>query len=453
MTFIRLKIAVIGPGPLVTEICQIATEFNDVEIKTLIYETAEQSALLVGNHHEPTDVFIFAGPSPYYISKGNLPLDSVSYYIPFEGSDIYRLLVKVYETYHYYPIISFDIVNAHYLEEIYEEIGISNIPYYLNSNKDNIMDSHALVEYHSNLLIEGKVQVIATTLNSVYKRLQHLNTPTYLIKHTKSIIRDTLEKAVLKGKQQKKEEAQMTVMQFQIISDEREMNLDDFQHECEFIKDRILEYGKHLFSSTNMKENNVITLYTTRGVFEKVTNKRRDFTFLKEIDELYSLKVNLGIGIGNTAESAAYNAKNALEFSIKKRKGSCYLIDDQSRIYGPLGTLQSIDYTLLNSKDESQSSLTLRKFYAWLSMMRKNEVTTREISIGMNTSERHASRILKSLCGKNMANIIGKESINQKGRPRLIYKVNLIELAKHVNEKTEKIQPISIIENYEPSAE
>ncbi|USK60422.1 hypothetical protein [Peribacillus asahii] len=443
MAFIRLSIVVIGPEPLVNEICQIATEFHEVTIETLIYEAVEQSALLVENHYESTDIFIFAGPSPYYISKENLPLESISYYIPFEGSDIYRLLVKVYETYHDYPIISFDIIDAHYLEEIYEELGILDTPYYLHSNKEDIVDSNALVDYHLNLLKEEKVQVIATTLNSVYERLKELDTPVFLIKHTKAQIRDTLEKAILKGRQQKKEEAQMIVLQFKMISEEKEQNLH-FQYECKLIEERILQYGKRLFSNMNVTKNHVVTLYTTRGIFEKVTNKRRDFTFLKELNELFSVQVNLGIGIGNTAESATYNAKNALEFSIKKGKGSCFLIDEQKRVHGPLGTLHSIDYTLLNSKDENQSSLTLRKFYAWLSMMRKKEVTTREMSMGMNTSERHAARILKNLCEKNMANIIGKESISQRGRPRVVYEINLIELRKHVNEKRkDEIRSIS----------
>lgn len=57
--------------------------------------------------------------------------------------------------------------------------------------------------------------------------------------------------------------------------------------------------------------------------------------------------------------------------------------------------------------------------------MQKSEVTTREISLGMSTSERHAARILKSLHQQNVAKIVGKESLNQKGRPRLVYKIDL----------------------------
>lgn len=424
----------IGPKPLVAEICQIATEFREVETKTIIYEKAEESAQLVRNDQHHSDIFIFAGPTPYHISKEILPQGCVSYYIPFEGSDIYRVLLKIYERYHFYPVISFDIVGANFLQEIYEEMGISNQTYYLKSGNKENESSDALVKYHLNLLAEGKVEVVATTLNSVYERLKDLSAPVFLIKHTKAIIRDTLYRAILKGKQKKKEEAQITVLQFHILNQEgiwRSRQRSD----ARFIKERIREYGNLLFSSIKMNDDPIITLYTTQGVFEKVTRQRTDFTFLNQLNDMYSLQVYLGIGIGNTAESAAYNAKNAMEFAIQKEKGGCcFLIDEQKRIHGPLGTSQSMHYQLINSSNENETSLTLRKFYAWMSMMRKNEVTTREISIGMNTSERHAARILQSLTEKKMAKIIGKETIHQKGRPRLIYKINLLELAKHVND-------------------
>ncbi|MBB6446184.1 hypothetical protein [Bacillus benzoevorans] len=430
---IKPRIAVVGPEPLTADICEVAAEFKNVETSCIIYQTAEESAQLVKQYQKEADIFMFAGPTPYTIAKGSIPSGSKSCYLPFEGADIYRVLLKIYEQCHGYPIISFDIVEQQDLTEIYYELGIPHTPYYLFSMKGEAVDSAELVNYHLNLLQKGKAEVIATTLNSVFEQLQQMKVPVFLIKHTKAKIRDTLQKVILKEEKQKKEEGQITVLQFQVLneaSDDSIPLLPDYK----LIKNKILEYGGSLFSSMHLIDKQMITLYTTRGVFEKVTNKRQDFSFLDDLNTLSAFKVNLGIGIGNTAENAAYNAKNALEFSIRKKKGSCFLIDEHKRIYGPLGTVKSMNYTLLSSTDEIKNSLTLRKFYAWLSMMRKCDVTTREISMGMNTSERHAARILKNLCQRNIANIIGKESLNQKGRPRLIYKIDLHELANLIQE-------------------
>jgi GTP cyclohydrolase III len=74
------------------------------------------------------------------------------------------------------------------------------------------------------------------------------------------------------------------------------------------------------FFGTTITENYRITLYTTLGVFEKVTRNRRDFTFLLELNEASSLEVNIGIGIGITAEGAANNAKVALEFATQRHE-------------------------------------------------------------------------------------------------------------------------------------
>ncbi|PLS05313.1 hypothetical protein [Neobacillus cucumis] len=432
---IKLHVFIIGPEPLVNKISKIAMEFNELKTKSIIYEKVEESAILVREHQEPKDIFIFAGPTPFFISKKDLPLNVISYYIPFKGSDIYRTLLEIYEKYHHYPIISFDIIEPHSIEEIYEEMGISRIPYELITFKEVPVDSDELANYHIKLFKQGKVHVVATTLNSVYERLKLLNVPVFLMKHTNANIRDTLCKAMLSGQNQKKEEAQFTVLQFQMIYEERERN-EQLSKDCHLIKQKIVEFGNLLFSSTNLSDSGIITLYTTRGVFEKVTKRRRDFTFLKEMNE--RITVNLGIGYADTAESAAYNARNALEFSIREKRGSSFLIDAEKRIYGPLGTGETVNYPLKKSNDNKQNSLTLRKFFAWLSMIQKKEITTREISIGMNTSERHAARILKSLCENNIARIIGKETMNQKGRPRIVYEIDYTKLAKLVNEKEEQ---------------
>jgi len=430
--FIKFRIAVVGPEPLVADICEIASEFNEVAMTPLIYQTAEESADLVKQHQEREDIFLFSGPTPYMLGKESVPVHSKAAYIPFEGTDIYRLLLQVYEYYHYYPKISFDIVDGQELNEIYHEIKITHIPYYLQTIEEGI-DSGKLTNYHLNLLKGGRAEVVVTTLNSVYEQLLKAGASVFLIKHTKAKIRETLQKILLREEKQRKEEGQITVLQFGLLYEKKEKD-SCYKQQSQIITGKILQLGKSLFSSTSQVDDGIITLYTTKGVFEKATYKRQDFSFLSEFNKMTSLQVNLGIGIGKTVQDAVYNASNALEFSIKKEIESCFLIDEQKRIHGPLGTTKSIDYILASSEVDNQYSLTLRKFYSWLLMMQKSEVTTREISLGMNTSERHAARILKSLHQQSIAKIIGKESLNQKGRPRLIYKIDFNGLANHLHE-------------------
>ncbi|MDF2681321.1 MAG: hypothetical protein K0R47_2511, partial [Brevibacillus sp.] len=73
-----------------------------------------------------------------------------------------------------------------------------------------------------------------------------------------------------------------------------------------------------------------------------------------------------------------------------------------------------------------------RKLFSWLQLIQKNEVTTREISVGMNTGERNAARMVQKMKEKGIAEAIGSESMSQRGRPRPIYRIDLQRLAQEV---------------------
>lgn len=422
----KLKIGIVGPDVLVQDILEVTNEFPEAKAVPIIYESEQQSSKLIAELNEFIDLYIFSGPAPYYLSLQALPSDGSSLFIPFEGTDIFSVLMRIYEYYHFFPVISFDVIDPKHLQEAYAEIGISDIPRFVK-NMEGYWDSEELFNHHLQLWKERKVQVIATCLHSVYERFKCMKILVFLVKHTKQTIRETLKRAILIGLQQKKSDAQITVLQFQT---------DKQGEELAEIRQRLLDYGNKLFSGSGIIGENTITLYTTRGVLEKVTNHGKDFAILNDIQAEYSCTVNLGIGMGNTVESAAYNARKALMFAVRNGGNCGFLIDDEKRVYGPLGTEHSLEYSLANAEDGSFVSITLRKFYAWLTMMKKNRVTSREISIGMNMSDRHATRILKMLSEKGVAEIVGKESMNQKGRPRPIYEIDLVKLAGEVQERS-----------------
>jgi hypothetical protein len=288
-------------------------------------------------------------------------------------------------------------------------------------------DPEDIIQHHLKLWNERKVQVIVTGIQVVYEYFQQKKIPVYIYKNTKQTIRETLNKAILMGMEQKRHFTQITVLQFQIDNYDPKASQKVWK-EYQEIKRRILDYGKQLFSASGNIDENLITLYITRGILEKVTNNVTNFSILKEIENNFSHTISLGIGMGDTADSAAYNASKALQFS-KQNGGNCvFLIDEEKRVYGPLGYPESLEYNLVNVSEGDFGSLTLRKFYAWLQMIKKNQVTTRDVRIGMNTSDRHATRILKQLHEKGIATVIGKESLNQKGRPRPIYEIDVTKL-------------------------
>ncbi|WP_047151792.1 hypothetical protein [Aneurinibacillus tyrosinisolvens] len=429
----KLKIAVVGPEILVHDISKVTEEFEEIEVIPMIYSSELEAPSLITQLKEFADLFLFSGQAPYYLSQKVLPDDHRAVFIPFEGTDIYSVLAKIYQAYHFFPIISFDCFSPQHLQEVYEEMGLAEVSRFTKT-MEGYWDSEELFHHHMHLWTEKKVQVIATGLHSVYKRLKQLKVPVFLIKHTKQTIRETVKKAILMGNEQKKHGAQITVLQFQI--DDDNCHFDTWEKgEYLEVKQKILAYGNELFSSSGIIDGKTITLYTTRGILEKVTNHLKEYTVLNEIRTKFAHTISLGIGMGNTGESAVYNASRALLFARQNGGNCAFLIDDEKKAHGPLGFSHPLEYSLINVQEGNFSSLTVRKFFAWLSIMRRDRVTAREVSIGMNTSDRHAIRILKKLRDKGVAEVIGKESMNQRGRPRPIYKIDLISLAREIEKK------------------
>jgi hypothetical protein len=428
---LKLKIAIIGPENSLKIVRSVATEFDSVETTEMEYANELQTPLLIKESIDIVDVYLFYGPIPYQLGKDIIPAGSRSIFIPFEGTDLYRAIMEIYRFYHFFPVVSYDFIHPDNLIEVYNEIQIPNIRWHLKSI-DEDSNSETLVEYHIDLWKRGEVQVIATCLLSIYLKLKELGVPVFHIKHTKQVIRETLKKAILMGNEQKKHEGQIAVLLLQIDRKNGEKTLLNRELYQE-VKQRMLQYGNVFFSETTLLEEDIVYLFTTRGIVEKFTNYFQDLNIINEIRHSYPFTLSLGIGMGDTGESAVNNAKTAITLA-KQQGGDCgYLIDEDKIVHGPLGQEHSLEYSLLNTKDSGFISITLRKFFSWLVTMRKKQVTSHEVRLGLNTSERHASRILKNLRDKGIAKVVGKESMKTKGRPRPIYEVDLGRLEDEIS--------------------
>lgn len=428
---LHLSFAVIGPKLLVDDICEVLEEFPHIEPTKLIYDSEKHVRDLFQETMEVFDVYFFSGDVPFLITQDLIPTHACSVFIPFDGAELYKVILQIYRHYHFFPIISFDGVPVKNLHEAFDEIEAPNANWYYK-NMDGFQNSEELYEHHMALWQEGKAQVVATSIHSVYQRLKANHLPVFFIKSTKQLIRDTIDKALWMAKEQKKQLAQVTVLQFKIEpAVDGKQGREKEKGTLERFQKKITDFSKRLFASTTSADPGECTLYTTRGIVEKVTKDFKSFPILKNgSGELGT--INLGIGMGETVERALYNANRAVDFAIRNSGNSAYLIDDQMKVLGPLGTRNTLDYSLIDEQRGDFVSTSMRKLFSWLQLIQKNEVTTREISVGMNTGERNAARMVQKMKEKGIAEAIGSESMSQRGRPRPIYRIDLQRLAQEV---------------------
>ena len=100
------------------------------------------------------------------------------------------------------------------------------------------------------------------------------------------------------------------------------------------ISQKLISYTKNISGSLKPANEGNFYIFTTRGSLEQLTNS---FTSLPELPILRDLNKSLracGIGIGNSAREAEYNAVIALSMLAPTRKaaGMSYLTTKQSAV-------------------------------------------------------------------------------------------------------------------------
>ena len=137
----------------------------------------------------------------------------------------------------------------------------------------------------------------------------------------------------------------MQVFSFNLLGDKDNFySVDDLYSREIAISQKLISYTKNISGSLKPANEGNFYIFTTRGSLEQLTNS---FTSLPELPILRDLNKSLracGIGIGNSAREAEYNAVIALKHACADQKGSWYVVLDDKTISGPLGSAQQIDY-------------------------------------------------------------------------------------------------------------
>ena len=224
----------------------------------------------------------------------------------------------------------------------------------------------------------------------------------------------------------------MQVFSFNLLGDKDNFySVDDLYSREIAISQKLISYTKNISGSLKPANEGNFYIFTTRGCLEQLTNS---FTSLPELPMLHDLSKSLracGIGIGNSAREAEYNAVIALKHACADKKGSWYVVLDDKTISGPLGSAQQIDFQYASaqleevSKKTSLSQATLSKICHALKIYGRDELNAQELATILQILPRSARRILTCLTEHGYAEDIRSEMPETKGRPRKIYKIKL----------------------------
>lgn len=354
----KIRLGVIGEEANINIFQEVIEEYNDYEIYTFIDDDGTHTLNIIDNHQQNVDSWLVFDQINHLHIKNWGQAQNPVYYIPYRGASFYKTLcTAIYQ--------GFKI----------DELSIDTIPYYditralddmqINYNVINhLSDEHGALSlngyaaFHRELFKKGITKAAVTKSCYVKSLLESEGIPAFCIMPVRVTVRNILNVILTQFRIKKLREGQIAVQvfSFNLLGDKDNLySVDDLYSREIAISQKLISYTKNISGSLKPANEGNFYIFTTRGSLEQLTNS---FTSLPELPILHDLGKSLracGIGIGNSAREAEYNAVIALKHACSDQKGCWYVVLDDKTISGPLGSSQQIDYQYASAQLEAVS--------------------------------------------------------------------------------------------------
>ena len=433
----KIQVALIGPDDRVQKVLAVAREFPYLNLRVWVYQDEEETLSLFHKAAQEAEVVVFTGTIPYYITTASERPSVPLLYVPLTGSGLMRTLFNVFITDQIkVNAFSIDNLEKNVVLETLEELGQPNLHVYAKEFEGTI-PSKELVDFHYELWKAGKINVALTCLRSAYYRLKELGVPTYRVVATNSAIRETLTQAIMRGEQLRAKDTQVSVQICEIDDYSGLIKRSSSEYAGERIKislqNLLNDYAERIWASVHPDGNDRFTIFTTRGMLERVTDFYQSDPLLERARNHLATTVSIGTGFGQTAYHAELNAQKALN-RAKAFGGDCsFVMTNDGRLFGPIGKSNRLEYSVIENKTEllalaQKANLgieTITKLVSLTKTLGQDTLVAPDLAHGLNISPKSARRILKRLLDAGLAEIWAKEQATATGRPRMIYRVHL----------------------------
>lgn len=417
--------------------CEIDNEA--IEFMTFYYENLEDVSKLV-RETGGYDVLLFTGPIPYYLSLKEATAKGLpSTYISLDEFVVVLSLYYVNNQLNQDSNrISYDIEQSNYVTSVYKELNLPTDSIYVIEYRPLLkkcietFDVDEIVQYHYKLWKENKVDLVMTTISTVYDRLTELGVNCFRMLLPKKKIIDKLNDAYNQGELMRMRKSQIAVGLVS-IDDYKEIAKDRDKNDVKSIvlelHQMLLSFGRDIDATVNYVGEDQFIIYGTKGALKYITNQYKNLPILNKVTEYLKVNVSIGFGVGYTANEAEENAQTAIHHSREiSDRSTCFIVTDEKLVIGPLNEntkdfyLRSDDDAILTIvKDTGISVKNVSKFIKFIEIRGSKNFTSIELSEHLQLTRRSSDRILKKLLEGNVVEVIGEEQPYSKGRPRALY--------------------------------
>ena len=248
----------------------------------------------------------------------------------------------------------------------------------------------------------------------------------------RAMVRLALERLENECALQEAEYAQAAVEIFQLTNYKRsEGNYYSSMLEKTEIEKEIIKYTKGIQGAMFAFGRREYIVFSTAGAVKDKTNQYKLSNLQRKVADENKIQLNIGMGMGVTANQAEMNARHALEYSLKYGRQEIYYIDARQTLHGPIGTEAELEYQLISSDPKFReisektglSINSILKIIAIAEVRQSYIFDAHQLAECLNVTVRSARRIMNKIREAGYGKLYAKESTAAGGRPKALVEI------------------------------
>ena len=433
-------IGVIGPQTSIDLI--VNSHFPlPIEFIPLPYILFTEALALVKENEKKCNALLFTGQTPYKYVSSQLHPSIPWEYLPRNILSTMCALVRAGMSYKNVRSISTDGFEETMIQTIYKELHIAHGEIkLLNANFDvsSLNYLQQTLAYHVDNYKNGKADLCLTGLQYIYEKLLEQHIPVIKTNPNFYVLQEKLELLSLKQQVFTSTKNLPAIVAMRL---ELKQEYDGF-YKSELAKialqakitESIYAFSQRIGAAVFLDGQCQYYLITNQRTLAAETNNFTSINILSSALTIENVStLSIGLGLGHTDMEAKIAADSALGRATRADAFSCYLINENNKLSGPLNILaapqkfQKLSNNLTAISYQTGIGLaTLKWIEQVLLQYHITNITPYELAEHCQISLRSINRILQKLEQFGYLAVIGKEPRDSSGRPSRIIKLNLV---------------------------
>jgi hypothetical protein len=385
------------------------------------YRTEQEAGDKVLRLGPGIDAWLFASQAPYSYARRAGVLHGPATCVPLSGSALYAALLRASLDGGYdLSRFSVDTLTRSEVDDALADLGMNSSNVHV---RDDPGGAATLAAFHERLWRRRQTTVAFTCLESVAQRLTALEIPVMVVQPTRSAIGCALRTATLLAAQRRLEDSQLAVAVVEVPSlreTSRRTASRQSGEELRLTVHRMLVQEAQRIRATVSPAGEYCFLVTaTRGSLSAATDGFRVPPFTERARSELGIAVEVGVGLGQTAQDAETHARAALARSHAGPGARRFALDREGHAVVP-GPREPALARSGNPKGLATLSRLADKL-ATADGARVVDAETAGRLLGVTS--RTARRLLHTLAEEGLAWPLPPSRTPQPGRPRQFYRL------------------------------